>query len=103
MEQRGWLSESQMDNQLIRVSSRGGGGRGDGGRRRGERVEGGGRQRRGEEVFSGCPVPCLCASLGVSEPDWKWQQQQHPCSVIRHAQMKNRVCIIPVEECTATR
>lgn len=74
----GWLSESQMDYQLIRIKksgSRGGGGGGGGGRRRRgvrDRKYGGGgggrkvqRRRRGEERrerarFSRGPVPC-CA------------------------------------------
>lgn len=102
----GWLSESQMDYQLIRMNRRSGvavrGGRGGGGGReeRGEKGERGRRCRGGGEVsYFLMSSPVLCALLSLSEPDWKWQQQQqHPCSSIFHGQMKNCLCIIPVEE-----
>lgn len=39
----------------------------------------------------------LCASRSLSEPGRKWQQQ-HPDASVSHAQMKNLLCIIPVQE-----
>lgn len=46
----------------------------------GRRCRGGGEVRRGEDIFW-MSSPVLCASsVSLSEPGWKWQQQQqhHP-------------------------
>lgn len=98
----GWLFESQMDYQLIRMNRLSGvvveeeevvEERGE--RYRGEKVQ---RRRRGE-IFSGCPVPC-CAPrcLYQSRTGNGSSGSNIPESSIFHAQMRNGLCIIPVEE-----
>ena len=49
---------------------------------------------RSDSLMSGL---VLCASRSLSEPGGKWQQQ-HPDASVSHAQKKNLLCIIPVEE-----
>lgn len=103
----GWLSESQMDYQLIAMirGPRGdGSGGGRGGRRGGVRSRGRGRGRgcrgggeaRGYIFWMSSHV--LRASMCLIRAGREMAAASRILLVLLHAQRGNRVCIIPVEE-----